>query len=56
MTRADRIHAVAVAVVRALHHNRWHEKRVEAEARDNATVRRLAEVALDAADATREVN
>ena len=54
VTRDQRIHAIAVATVRALHHNRWHPARAESEARDNATVRRLAEVAMDAADATRE--
>ena len=48
--RAYRIHAVACAMVRALHHGRWHDARVDREARDNPTVRRLAEVALDAAD------
>lgn len=54
MTRADRIHAVACAVVRALHHDRWNEARVTTEARDNATLRHLAEVALDAADETND--
>ncbi len=54
MTRSSRIDAVAVAIVKALHHDRWHPARVEAEARANARVRELAEAALDAADSTRE--
>ena len=54
MTRADRLHAVACSIVRAVHHGRWHEKRVEAEARTNALVRELAEAALSVADETRE--
>ena len=54
MSRYQRIHAVACAMVRALHHGRWHDARVDREARDNATVRRIAESALDAADETRE--
>ena len=55
MIRGERIYRVACAMVRALHHGRWHPARAESEARDNATVRRLAEVALDTADSTREV-
>jgi hypothetical protein len=54
MTRDDRIHALAQAMVVELHHGRWHPKRVETEARDNVTLRRLAEVALDVVDSTRE--
>ena len=46
MIRGERIYRVACAMVRALHHGRWHEARVEAEARDNATVRRIAEAAF----------
>ena len=54
MTRGERIHALAQAMVVELHHGRWHPKRVETEARDNVTLRRLAEVALDVVDSTRE--
>ena len=54
MSRAERLHAVACSIVRAVHHGRWHEKRVDAEARANALVRELAEAALDAADTTRD--
>ena len=54
MSRAERLHAVACSIVRAVHHGRWHEKRVDAEASTNALVRELAEAAIDAADATRE--
>ena len=45
MTRGERIHALAQAMVVELHHGRWHPKRVETEARDNVTLRRLADVA-----------
>ena len=54
VTRSERCDAIALALVRELHHGRWHEARVTAEARDNPVIRRLAEVALDTADATRE--
>ena len=54
MTRAERLHAIACSIVRTLHHDRWHPARVETEARENATLRGLAEAALDAADSTRE--
>ena len=56
MIRDERIYRVACAMVRALHHGRWHEARVEAEARDNATVRRIAEAAMDAADFCNDEN
>jgi len=54
MTRDERIHAVACAVVRALYPSIKKLRHVETEARDNPTIGRMAAAALDAADATRE--
>ena len=53
MTREERIHAVACAVVRVLHPG-LRECYVANEARGNQTTLHLAEVALDSADATRD--
>ncbi len=54
MTRESRIHAVACALVRTLHNDRWSSARVISEAIANQVVRRIAEAALDAADSTRD--
>ena len=53
MTREERIHAVAYALVRALRPG-LRECYVADEALGNQTTLHLAEIALDAADATRE--
>ena len=54
MTRDERIHAVACAMVRALHPGMRKLRYVEAEAANNQTMLHLATLALDAANATRE--